>query len=275
MGIHTNFIVSEMRDFIPMSTCSICSTILEDVITIKCSHHFCKSCLINWIQNQEISESESVACPKCQAGFDPNNDTNKCQAICDVLTVLKFKCSNQLCEETIGYDGYHGHHQLCLYSPILCEFCDFEMMRKDLDTHLLGCVSYITDQNAKLDAENKSLKTTNDRLEAKMNLLETKITSQDAAYDLLFTDFLKTEITDYLKVENDSLKIENDSLNAKIKELVVENDTLKSKLDSLKTKFKVDCKLLKTENDLMKTENTYLDLKLKEIKTEVEKEMGL
>lgn len=117
MGINTDLIVPEMQAFKAMCTCSLCSTIFEDVITIKkCGHHFCKSCLLKWIQTQESVHLDSVLCPKCSNVFNLTNDTYKCEVIGGVLSVLNFICSNQLCEDIIGYDGFDLHQQVCLYS---------------------------------------------------------------------------------------------------------------------------------------------------------------
>ena len=283
MGINTNFIVPEMRDFLPMSTCSICSTILEDVITIKCSHHFCKSCLHHWIQNYEISELDSVPCPKCENRFNPTNDTNKCHTICDVLSVLKFICSNQLCEEIIGYHEYHGHHQLCLYSPISCKFCKIKVLRKDLDTHLSACIPYIISQKSQFEIENEFLKTENDRLRTKTDLLESKITSQTNSLMLEDCDNAKIKV---LVVENKTLKSEVDSLTTKLELVKIKTSTLTIKLKRLETEtdliigslktnndmLKRQCNLEKKDNNLVKTEKGFLDV---ELKTKVEKDVGL
>ena len=229
-----------MRFLISLSTCSICSKILEDVVTIECNHHFCKLCLLDWIQNEEIGELETVPCPKCLTGFNPTSDTYKCPAMCDSLSVLQFICSNQLCEEKICYDEYPLHQQRCLYSPILCKFCRLELLQKDFDTHLLCCIPYITHQKSQLEVENKSLTIAHNRLKTKTFLLESKITSQESEYEI-----------DFLKLENDSLKFENHCMNKKIKLLLVENDTLRSERDSLK----INCSL-KTGTDTLKINKT-------------------
>ena len=303
MGIDTQYIVPEMQDFIPLITCSICTTVFENVITIKCNHHFCKSCLLKWIHNERIGELESVPCPKCRIGFNPTRDTYKCQPMCEWLAVLNFVCSHPLCEERICYDRYHGHKNVCHYSPIMCKFCEIEVLRKDVNTHLLSCISFIKNQKSQLEVENKILKTANDRLKTKTNNLETKNTLHEAAYDLLFMDLLKT---DSRMLENNSLKINND----KVLALKIERDSLKTKLELVKTEsssLNINLKTLKTETDSiiyslkteidtlklennsqkadndaikielvsLKTTNTSLEMELKKLKTETDSTISL
>lgn len=240
MRLKSNLILPEMRGLIPICTCSLCSTILQDVITIKCGHHFCKLCLLKWIQNQESAELETVPCPKCTTGFNTTNDTYKCQVICDVLSVLEGICPNQPCAEIIGYDGFDLHQQVCLYSPISCKLCELEIFRKNLKTHTDDCMRYITVHRAQLEVDNKSLKTENDHLKKETDLLKCKITSLEEANDKenkIARNDLLTEKSNVVNLENanTTLKKQKFEINKKHIELKNEIVDMKSSMSLLKT----------------------------------------
>uniref|UniRef100_A0A452GEZ0 RING-type domain-containing protein n=1 Tax=Gopherus agassizii TaxID=38772 RepID=A0A452GEZ0_9SAUR len=47
-------------------TCSICLDVLEDPVSIECSHNFCRGCLVaHW---REVS-AQGYQCPECRLGY--------------------------------------------------------------------------------------------------------------------------------------------------------------------------------------------------------------
>ena len=162
MGIHIDLILPEFRlcnkEMLPHFTCSICTDLLDDTITLKeCDHIFCRSCLTDWIKNQ--NDETNVSCPECRVGFTIPTDVHDARVIRNVLSTFKFKCANQPCEAIVPYDDIKLHPTECPYTSTQCTFCEENTLRKDSEAHLEDCLYYIKYKKSELQIELEKLKT--------------------------------------------------------------------------------------------------------------------
>lgn len=180
MGINTDLIVSKFQnepgiaEMLPNFICSICDDLFEDVVAVKCQHNFCRSCLTRWIETQ--TDKSHVPCPQCRSIFHPTFGIKDSRIIRNLLSVFQFKCSIESCKIVINYDELNLHREKCLYSRILCTFCDEEMLRRDLKTHEMGCINYIKYQKSELEVQNSLLN-------KKISLLNTENNTLKAQHD--------------------------------------------------------------------------------------------
>ena len=177
MGIHAELILPEFQNG-PMAevllnlNCSICDELIENAVTLGCQHNFCRLCLTGWIASQ--TDESNVPCPGCRTIFDSTSGLEGSRLIRNVLSVVKFKCTNQLCEEKVNYGELTLHQGMCLYGCVTCSFCEEEIVRKDLESHKIGCIGYVKYQKSELEIENTSLRAENSALNNEIGSLKTE-----------------------------------------------------------------------------------------------------
>ena len=110
--------------------CSICSKIMINPTDCEsCGHSFCHEC---------ISKT------KCPFGCKEKNLKPASNGITNLLNNLKFKCSNEGCNEVINYIDIKTHEKLCLFQKMICpnkECCE-HILKKDLENHIKSECKY-------------------------------------------------------------------------------------------------------------------------------------
>lgn len=66
MGLELELIQSDERHYAPFE-CVICQTLvdLDALVTTRCSHVFCRSCLVEWLSSSHHHQNHSSICPTC------------------------------------------------------------------------------------------------------------------------------------------------------------------------------------------------------------------
>ena len=208
----------------------------------ECQHHFCTGCIKEWVEAQ--TELTGLLCPQiyCQGVFDPANGhlIEPPRLLRNMLSVLKFKCLNQGCDATVSYDEWHSHKGDCIHGTIICMFCDEEIVRKDLEKHKLGCISYVKHENSELEVKY-------DAVTIECNFLQ---------QEKLF--ITKESIS--LKDENISLRWVNNSIKAENITLREENTKLKEESTALKDEnSSIIISLGNSRNCIMQTKPTVIN----------------
>ena len=104
--------------------CSICSKIMINPTDCEgCGHSFCYEC---------ISKT------KCPFGCENKNLKPASNGITNLLNNLKFKCTNEGCEEIINYIDIKTHENLCHFQKMICpnKECNEQLIKKDLEKHI-------------------------------------------------------------------------------------------------------------------------------------------
>ena len=110
--------------------CSICSKIMINPTDCEnCGHSFCYEC---------ISKTN------CPFGCKKKNLKPASNGITNLLNNLKFKCSNEGCEEVINYIDIKTHEKLCLFQKMICpnKECSEQVIKKDLENHIKNDCKY-------------------------------------------------------------------------------------------------------------------------------------
>ena len=194
MGINADLLSPEFQegplaDILLNFDCSICDELISDAMILKCQHNFCRGCIAGWIATQ--ADESNVPCPDCRNIFDPANGMEESRMARNVLSVVNFKCKNQLCEEKVFYENYYVHPEVCLYECDKCTFCDEEVVRAHSQSHKLKCFPYVNYQKSELEVVNSSLKSENDALKNENCLLKAEnSTLKTQIVDLKETGFL-------------------------------------------------------------------------------------
>lgn len=113
--------------------CPICLTALRDPVQTKCGHRLCSSCFKsirggNWYF-------------RCPVDNTWSNNVFEDNAVKREVLSLRVECANNTkCEWSGELRELQSHIKQCNYEPIECpNKCKCEVMRLDLDKHLLEC----------------------------------------------------------------------------------------------------------------------------------------
>ncbi|KAM9006199.1 tripartite motif-containing protein 65 isoform X2 [Sarcophilus harrisii] len=63
--------------------CAICLELYREAVTLPCGHNFCRACIINYWNLQEVD------CPQCRTPFAQRPELHKNGALCDVVETLR------------------------------------------------------------------------------------------------------------------------------------------------------------------------------------------
>jgi hypothetical protein len=119
----------EYKDLVEIIKCGICFQILLNPVDCnECQHSFCHGC-INYLK------SEGISCPY---GCDLKNfhANTSSLGIKNILSMLRFKCINPECQESILYDDVILHDQTCQYKPVYCPNCKAQVLSGSLESHI-------------------------------------------------------------------------------------------------------------------------------------------
>ena len=97
MGINLDQIVGDLGH--SNFSCSICTDLLEDAITLReCEHSFCRGCIDNVIATSKGC-CETLRCPDCRTKFKAKKDVNKpSRFMRNMLSEIKLKCPFDVCK---------------------------------------------------------------------------------------------------------------------------------------------------------------------------------
>ncbi len=137
----------DMRICIPDGDlkCSICHDYFDEPICTSCGHHFCRSCLLEWLNTQRNIST----CPECRHlfpfGFDKNylRLTKPDVFLSGVLRQLIYKPCPLVCGALIHPTKQQRHQDDCLEVLVACENnflgCPSRIKRKDIKYHRNVC----------------------------------------------------------------------------------------------------------------------------------------
>ncbi|XP_062331444.1 RING finger protein 151 isoform X1 [Osmerus eperlanus] len=117
--------------------CTICRCVLRCPVRMACSHVFCKSCILQWIQRQD-------SCPCCRKPVSPSlmmalYKLNK------TIGRLRVKCANEGCSSTFLLSEELLHSSSCLFQEVPClhQGCSAQVPRHHLESHARHCSHWI------------------------------------------------------------------------------------------------------------------------------------
>ncbi|CAH1277204.1 RNF41 [Branchiostoma lanceolatum] len=121
--------------------CYICIHVLVDpMICQEGGHQFCKSCITQWLRNNE-------ECPVSKEYMTLDDLVRPPLSIINIITKTKAKCTNGAieathenpgtsgCDWTGPYGNMAAHDRSCPYKEVKCESCEEEMQRQHLAQH--------------------------------------------------------------------------------------------------------------------------------------------
>ena len=134
----------------PALVCPVCQRIFsEPVISVKCGHTFCRSCIENMVCSGTQCPIDGVECDTSQLVLN--------RAVIGQVDDLLIYCCHGLlshdggltcerdqtgCSEVIKFGGRDHHEEVCEYSRVMCpvggEQCGL-IRRRDLECHLTKC----------------------------------------------------------------------------------------------------------------------------------------
>ena len=116
--------------------CPFCGQVLEDPVTGKCGHVFCRGCL------QGAFTENYHECPTCQKDILSTSETMEVSdELMEKLGKLSLQCKSG-CETVVGYNQLTEHLQKeCIFRPVPCEHkgCTETTPFKDLESHMEKC----------------------------------------------------------------------------------------------------------------------------------------
>ncbi|XP_078540645.1 uncharacterized protein LOC144826118 [Lissotriton helveticus] len=79
------------------ATCSICSELYSDPVTLDCGHNFCLSCFDTFKGKEDLEK----ACPECRQRFDPEKEMKPNKRLANMVEMVKELqiAPGSLCEE--------------------------------------------------------------------------------------------------------------------------------------------------------------------------------
>lgn len=154
MGFKVELFESEVN---PDLLCSLCSRVLEEAVTGKCGHVFCKGCL------QKAFSKQLYECPKCEVDLSSpaavreaseelaaklgelSLHCSSCEVVVtyhgleghvrDDCTSRLVPCDHKGCHETVPLNTLEAHMEKCDYRLVECKVCKVCLPRKDMPGH--------------------------------------------------------------------------------------------------------------------------------------------
>ena len=182
--------------------CSLCNKVMREPIQIPCGHHYCKSCISHYMEN-------NVNCHSCGreiVSFNFIPDTH--MSIC--ISKLIVRCPNSRCSYSCPLSAIENHLQMCTMDSVGCEYrgelIEVEYLSQQRDPFEFKCQKmprscpYGCPQTFTLEELNQHLKD---------NAIQHAQCHQGQLFELMSeNDSLKKQL-DPLKMTKDSLSEEN------------------------------------------------------------------
>lgn len=146
-----------IREILSEYSCPLCEGILNNAVLDKCGHSYCLSCInelvklnkpcpftnkvinINDIYNNTIVnsfiEKQNIKCP------NSNHSCTWTGKLSSRKNHLENECFKEelTCKNSCGFRGYrsdmNNHNQLCMLKLVNCEYCDENIVLKDIEIH--------------------------------------------------------------------------------------------------------------------------------------------
>ncbi len=129
--------------------CGICLSRMTSPCCLPCAHSFCRSCLIDYAQNNNINTSTPmnfILCPYCKYQFNFRSFEHfesmlvinpVLKQLCEALDTSKINCNQQ--QQTQSNGTYRARcHACCLLKMLkICKHCSFMLCETCRRTHLL------------------------------------------------------------------------------------------------------------------------------------------
>ena len=146
---------SSSKNTIDTLLCKICTMIpYKPVSCSKCETHFCRSCIKNWLNQNQTKRN---VCPN-NCIYEEKKSLN---IMNNLLSKLLVKCRyyEDGCTATLPYESIFNHEQICQNNSFLCTFCGKQMPGKAKNGHLEhSCIGDLQYTNKQLKKENQLLK---------------------------------------------------------------------------------------------------------------------
>ncbi|XP_075199454.1 uncharacterized protein LOC142302268 [Anomaloglossus baeobatrachus] len=127
--------------------CSICLSTYTDPVTLSCGHNFCRVCIDQFLNTQDMSRV--YWCPQCKAKFHKRPTLIKNIALCNVAEHFRSTQPHQ--EEITGI-----HCTYCIHSPEpavrSCLHCEASLCDNHLRVHSKGPEHVLTDTKTSLES---------------------------------------------------------------------------------------------------------------------------
>ncbi|XP_073400348.1 E3 ubiquitin/ISG15 ligase TRIM25-like [Dendrobates tinctorius] len=132
--------------------CSTCLTPYTDPVTLRCGHNFCRDCIDQVLNTQDVSGVYS--CPECREGFQERPTLKKNITLCNVVENVRSTHPPQ--EEITGIRCTY-----CVDSPVpavrSCLHCEASLCDNHLRIHSKGAEHVLTDPSTSLETRKCSV----------------------------------------------------------------------------------------------------------------------
>uniref|UniRef100_UPI00358FDF79 TNF receptor-associated factor 2-like n=1 Tax=Myxine glutinosa TaxID=7769 RepID=UPI00358FDF79 len=166
----------------PKNLCMKCDLLLKKAVQAHCGHRFCSACLLQLVRNgptrcmkcaEENSIEEDISMLQ-QDGFFPDRAAKR------EIEALPAKCINTGCSWSGVVRHYEEHIVMCPKSSVVCEECQREMPRDQVDknTGEHERISFVSHLGLVLDVLHKSsgvAPVLPEQLEARISSVERKL----------------------------------------------------------------------------------------------------
>ncbi|KAI6655030.1 hypothetical protein LOD99_2319 [Oopsacas minuta] len=116
--------------------CLICKKVMRDAVQTQCGHHFCYSCIFNFVKN-----SPNCICPICHTQLDPRKILSPDEHIRERVRCMQIMCPHPNCQ-TIGTidEIERSHMNYCDFRNFVrCDVCMTSMDKSQLPQHIQMC----------------------------------------------------------------------------------------------------------------------------------------
>ena len=118
------------------NNCRICSFVMRDAVQTECGHHFCSSCITNYIQT-----TIDYTCPACHARYDSKNlKVFNDEYMRNRITSKFVYCPFLDCPYIAPIYEMEQHIKICEYGQeTTCNFCHISLLASQRLSHEQQC----------------------------------------------------------------------------------------------------------------------------------------
>ena len=176
----------------PSFHCCICTNVIKDPVMCDNEHIFCKACITRHLLN-------SQTCPTCMQPLTVETLKEPSRTAMNLLAELKIRCEffYRGCGKIVQLGDLKRHVADCGFAPAVCsnEGCELEVNKQDLFHHETAVCEHrrvechsCNDIKREMDAMTSSITAVNEKLAAKVGLVQGQLKKQEESNRRLEAD---------------------------------------------------------------------------------------
>ncbi|KAM9305667.1 E3 ubiquitin/ISG15 ligase TRIM25-like [Gastrophryne carolinensis] len=237
-------------------TCSVCTNIYNDPVTLPCGHNFCRKCIVETWKHQDEGESR---CPECMRRYKSQPDLVRNVRLCSLSE--RFPRTSQQATEEIGITCSH-----CITARVpavkSCLRCEVALCVHHLGVHSKSPSHIFTDPTTTFECRKCSVH----------NMILEYHCTEDDAYICVYCRLGKEHVGHTVQSLSEVSNMRKEVLNSRRNKMSLEIEKIDKKVECLQERERTIQEKATKVTDLLQDIRMKLELLEKRVLEEISKQ---